>query len=434
MAVIMVFLFLLFAYIGKRLEKTWCNFLTIFTGMWALIVGLSSFRLYDMSAISRKACFIVFFGVVSFTVGYLIYYKYPFRLKIRKDVVDIKSTYCPRDKIFKALIIITFIVWAVLAFKTFQELRSGTTYEHIRDIYGSVSEDSSLFQNKYIQVIVHSFFVPCVFVIAAKVLYSLFSEHYHWMYYLLSFLTVVLYCFTTGSRQILLNIIFEIIILVSLSKRKNRLLHISSKTKRRIFLLIVFIASGITIITVFRPGNAADVVWTTQMTIYAYISLPMPMLTYWTDVIDLMGVRTYGYTFVKGGLSLLSRFKLPFPSSYYTASENIAFYSDAYVPMFGSKVYNAFDSVFFYFYLDFGWFGVVLLSFLFGMICVAVYHKVKTNRNEFSVMFLLLFSIAVIKCFARWEFIKEDYVISFIILRLLYKQTKYVAEGSEQRG
>ncbi len=424
MAVITVTVLMMCAFWGKKLEKTWCNFLTVFAGMWAVIVGAASLKLYHMHEISRKAYGILLLGVLSYALGYAVYHTYPFRFRLRKDVVKTKTVYTARDRLFKAVVVLIFFVWLFLAFKTFRELRAGVTYEHIRDMYGGFSGGKSLFSNRYIRVVVHAFCVPCVFVIVAKMLVSLFGERYHWFYYALGVMIVGLYCFTTGSRQILLNIIVQIVYLLSLKKH----LRISKKLKRRILAGLFFVAIGIAVITIFRPGRSTDVVWTTQMTLYAYLSLPLPMLTYWTKTVDVTGVRTYGYGFFKGICSVLSRFKVPLPAGYYEASEKIALYSDKYVPMFGTKGFNAFLSVFFYFYLDFGFFGVMAGSFLFGVLSAAVYRMVKVNRSEFSILLLLLFSIAIIKSFARWEFIKEDYIVTFIIARLLYRKRSIITE------
>lgn len=416
--------------LGKIIEKSWINMLTLFSFMWAVIAYLASMGLYRMNAVSYRPYLLVGIGVLCFTVGYYIYYRYPFHFALGQAGKTKKEYKC-KEVLFRALFFATVVVWLCLAFKTLQEVLGGISYEYIRDIYGGVNEDHTLFTNKYVDTIVKLFFVPAVYVVLTKIFYSFFDKQYQWYFYVLSFVLLGSYCFTTGSRQILFILVLQMVFLLNFKVGKNQVFKISKKVKRRLGMLMVVAVIGIVLITVFRPSKSHDIVWTTNMAYYAYASLPIPMTDYWMKHVDLTGVHTYGLAFFKGILSLITRFKLPMPASYYKSMEFIGECANTYIPIFGSKTFCAFISIFFYFYMDFGYFGVVAGSFIFGLMCSAVYRVIKKNQNEYATMIFLIFLISVIKSFARWEFAQADYIMMFIIARLLYKKKTMKKEQSK---
>lgn len=414
-------LFIFFAIIGKLLEKTWINPLSIFTIMWMIIIYLASLRLYGMREIDEKAYIIIIIGVSAFFLGYILYYVKPFKFYFGNIRTSNKTRLIFSNNVFFIVFFLTLIVWIVLGIATIVELLKGVPYVNIRDMYGGFGSSEHLFKNQYTALIVKWLFVPCVHVIVARIIYSIFDKKFKWYYYILSVVLIIFYCLTTGSRMILLYIIFQLFFMLYINKNNKPIFLIKKSLKKKIRLVILSVIIGIVVITLLRPADTSST-WNTKKTIYAYMSLSVPLLGHWVNYVDEMGIRTYGISFFRGILELLGRFKFPLPSSYYTYSELISYCSDTYVPIFGVKVFNAFVSVFFYFYLDFGYIGVIVGSVIFGVLTCAMYRNTRIEKNEFNTMVWLIYLMAVIGSFARWQFINPAFIMMFVVNRLMYKK------------
>ncbi len=421
---ISIFIFIICALLGKSYEKTWINPLTLFSSIWVFIVFLASLGLYGMNKITDTPYLIILMGVVCYTMGYTIYHYKPFKIKIGRISINNNKQYICHEKIFRILLLITMLVWIVLSIITILELQSGITYRMIRDIYAGVSEDNKLFTNKYEDVAIKWFFAPAVNVILAKIIYSFFVNKYKWFYYFASIILLGMYCFTTGSRIILLYSIFQLIFLLFLKRKGNAVLNISRKKKRIIRFAVILALVGVIIITLLRPASSSNA-WTTKMTVYAYGSLSVPMLDHWVKYLDTIGTRTHGVAFFRGFLELIARFGIPLPNKYYEYSELISYCANSYIPIFGTKVFNAFNTVFLDFYMDFGYGGVILGSLLFGLVSSGIYNNIRKKDDEFGTIVFLLLLISIIGSFARWQFNNTSYIMVFIIMRLLYKKVKY---------
>ena len=79
--------------------------------------------------------------------------------------------------------------------------------------------------------------------------------------------------------------------------------------------------------------------------------------------------------------------------------------------------------MFFAFYLDFREIGVFAGTLIFGYIVEKSYKKAKTKRVEYLAFYLLLIQ-CIVKSFVRWEFVLEQYWLSFLILRLWFKKER----------
>lgn len=86
------------------------------------------------------------------------------------------------------------------------------------------------------------------------------------------------------------------------------------------------------------------------------------------------------------------------------------------------RTYNAFYSMIYYFFLDGGFVGVVLLSILTGIIVGLVFNYYKNKPSIFSLS-LCIFLISNISIFSllRWQFVRHYSFIVIILLFLLLK-------------
>lgn len=420
---LIVFLIIVVA-MGKFCDKTWVNPLSLFSAIFTVIIYLASLGLYNMREVSSTPYIIIGVGVISYAIGYLLYYSKPFRIGIGKNQYksDGKEYVC-REQIFRVFMILSVIAWCIIAAMTIGELMAGIPYKVVRDNYGRSFSENPLFTSSYVNFFVKWVLVPMVHVIIAKIVYSIFENHYTKSYYLGAIVILVAYVFSTGSRIILLYTVVQIVFLFFVRDSGRRKFNISRKIKRGITMVVMVAVIAIVVVTTFRPSTVGDTT-STNATIYAYGAVAVPLLDHWVGYVDGLKIRTHGVAFIFGLLQWLARFKFPMPSIYYKYAEVISYCSDTSIPIFGVNVYNAFNTIFFYFYLDFGYVGVILGSFFFGILSSFMYRVVRRKRNEYISIVFLLFLIAVTGSFARWQFTTAPYIMMYVLVRILYRRKK----------
>lgn len=427
MAYLLIIISLMIFIVGRIIERKWANYLSTFALIWLVVAFLANLHLYNMVEISGNGYMLIIVGLLCYFIGYLIFYKK--HLIILTDSIDkkCKASYELNWTFFNMVFILTIIAWTFLGILTIKELLRGIPYSVIRDIYAGVNEDYTLLNNKYVNVLTKQIFVPAVYVCIVKIVYNFFCKKISKIYYIGALYLLTCYCLTTGSRMILLNLIIQIIFLMS---NNNMKVKISKKNKKRIFIIGVVIIVAIIVLSNNR-ARTSNGSWTTQMTYYAYGSLPIPLSEYWMKYIDSENILTYGVAFFRGIIGVLYRIKIPLPSVYFDLADQIGYVENTFVKMFTGRVYNAFITVFLYFYMDFRYPGLIIGSFIFGSIAALISYNNKTKRDEISTLIYLIFLISVIKSFSRWEFSKTDYVMQFILMRFLFHKSKKI-ETSEK--
>lgn len=128
---------------------------------------------------------------------------------------------------------------------------------------------------------------------------------------------------------------------------------------------------------------------------------------------------TYGITTFQGLLRpIMDVFELAFVMDFKTL-ENAAKVSDianSATRLSSNVMYNAFVTPFYYFYIDFGWFGIMMLSYIFGWFSNKRYIKCLCNKDDRSVLFFLLsFASPICFSFVRMQYALENVPWAMII-------------------
>jgi len=86
--------------------------------------------------------------------------------------------------------------------------------------------------------------------------------------------------------------------------------------------------------------------------------------------------------------------------------------------------FNAFLTPFYYFYLDGGMIGNILLSFIFGFVSTLVYINHLNRRNYNSMINYLLVFFTLYMSMVRIQFFQMRFSLSFLYVYLLFKGNK----------
>ena len=356
------------------------NLLSVFCFYWVAIIFLASLELFEMIEVSSRTYFIIFIGGLGYIIGYFL--SQNFRgVSIAIHNKRLTKIDFPKYEIrYKLAYIAMFIVCVFYLYsliKIVLLLREGTDYGTIRTMMLHGGEDGierlyTNLESLFSQYIV----VPSVFICVPLSLISVVRGEAKKSFIALTFFDLILYVICTGSRIILASLIVQIVYLmiiyrVTVPKRVTKWL-------KKIILIGVI---AIIIITFMRRSE------------------------YWLDIIDTNNYITYGLASLKPLLSIpdviFRQFGISNLDSYYYTVDILNSTED-YFWVFDNKNYNAFVTLFFYFYLDFREIGVFLGSLFYGRFCGKHYRKVT-------------------KMLVRWEFSINNYLIAFIVCRFFLK-------------
>ena len=405
------------------------NLLSVFCFYWVAIIFLASLELFEMIEVSSRTYFIIFIGGLGYIIGYFL--SQNFRgVSIAIHNKRLTKIDFPKYEIrYKLAYIAMFIVCVFYLYsliKIVLLLREGTDYGTIRTMMLHGGEDGierlyTNLESLFSQYIV----VPSVFICVPLSLISVVRGEAKKSFIALTFFDLILYVICTGSRIILASLIVQIVYLmiiyrVTVPKRVTKWL-------KKIILIGVI---AIIIITFMRRSEYWEKInYTIFQSYYSYACLCVPLLDTWLDIIDTNNYITYGLASLKPLLSIpdviFRQFGISNLDSYYYTVDILNSTED-YFWVFDNKNYNAFVTLFFYFYLDFREIGVFLGSLFYGRFCGKHYRKVTRDNNMKNVLLFLLLLQGFTKMLVRWEFSINNYLIAFIVCRFFLK-----ARGSD---
>lgn len=420
MLYIAISIMLILAFQGYQREKSFVNFQTIFCLMWCAVCCAASFRLYEMINFSDDIYIIFVIGCIGFSVGCNC-------IKPSIRILNYDNIYNISRSTFNILYYSTAIFMVYFTIKVLFVLNSGVPYSVIREMWGYSSEyyEGAFMTNRY-EIFMRTFVLtPLIPVFNGMLLLHILKVIKLKKIDVIKILILsVLYIFVSGSRIVITNLILQGLLMVFLLK-----IRLQKKYLKRIFLGVVLMIVAISVISENRERERSLVEWNVNHTYYSYLALPVPMCYYHIERADRMDYRSHGLSFAKGVVSLalfpLSIIGIPRPDTFMKMEEFYEGVSE-YVSIFYGTQNNAYVSLFFYFYLDFGLFGVFLGSLLYGLFLSRLYKRTVKQCNLRNLLLLLVAIISLAKCFAKWEFQGAEYIMSFVYVLILVRKMPFL--------
>jgi oligosaccharide repeat unit polymerase len=193
------------------------------------------------------------------------------------------------------------------------------------------------------------------------------------------------------------------------------------RTKRAKVILIILIAA-VVVFTLAR-GNSL------LFEAYTYAAVPVPLLAHWATFVESSGTQTFGGSFLYGILTLLFRLSeivgSPIGSD---VSAAVALPQDHWVELLPGRPFNAFVTMFYYFFLDFRWAGVAVGGLAWGLLGQISYMRMWTSGLRATLFGLLMLQVAIM-AFVRWEFSNGSFVIGLAMLLFFVKSGSVRSEN-----
>ena len=197
---------------------------------------------------------------------------------------------------------------------------------------------------------------------------------------------------------------------------------------KKILLTLIGLSFVIILVTAWIKDAFTTGDWSPVFsTFYLYFNICLQIGDYWIQNVDnyRKDIVMHGYSFFKGVLNNLDfvfrQFGIHFFYNEYF-EDIINAPQDNYINIGYISKFNAFTTWIYFFYLDFKEWGVIIGSIIWGWFTGIVEKHTLLYPNIYKVAVYLLLLQCTFKCFVRWEFNVEAYVLAFIYMRFLLKK------------
>lgn len=375
------------------------NPFVIFMGLWGIIVFSAGMALFGMKPIEYSTYIYIFIGLMSFAGSWFLYEMLP--------RVTIKQTYNWKFDNFKSKLILVILIICLMfymyySWKTFCRLLSGYSFVDIRNIHQGYVDETAFKSNllSLVGFVFCSPFLRSIFCIAAV---NYMKNGDGLFVLILSAICTFLEFFSTASRFSLIYVILVFFILL-LQYRNN----LQKKTKKRILYLIFILIIAIIVMVWLRSlGKSSSAIYNIFETLYHYLASPVPMFNAKLKRFSGTSGHTYGKMFVYGFLDLFDSILK------YTKIADIDLVSNAkyfildnekFVRIYDEHHFNAFVSIFYYFYIDLGLPGIILGSGIWARMLHFIYDKYRSNSDIGIIAVFCEFVYFVMLSGIRWPF------------------------------
>ncbi len=404
--------------------KKWVNPASILLIIWVIIISLSRMGLYGLNATDEKFYYLIFIGLISFFVGFVLP-KRKKRVVINRILADTSSFDKKDDMELNYRVCYVALICCILI--TIYKLKDlGFDFSNIT-LFGELNrvEYGSKLANMLYEFIAYPLYNTFVCV---TVVDFFFGRKDKWLIILTSFMCLT-WMLVSGGRIAVIRLLVSIIICMSLkTSAKQKLAKVFSNIK---FLVALAVACAIfvhfTVLKGFEP----------LFNFYTDFAIQPKMFQYWAEKINEQyaygAASLFGFIYpflyiVKNSLGLT---KIPLGAAVY---ENIENTFNNWVTLGTSYRCNAYTSCFWYLYYDGRIVGIVIGMLLWGSVCKNVLKNTLNYPTIKNISIYILIMIGVIYSFTDMEFSKANYVLAFLFIsKICFCKTKIVfgREGGE---
>lgn len=406
---------------GIKFTSKLFNPLTVFCGIWFVIFFLSSLQLYDIKQASFKVFMIMMLGTISFVVGFVIDYYF---LKHKRIIVSkVRSNNCdyfPRYRLIYGLMLFTLFFTIIGAKNSIGILLDGGNLDAVLIAVRKASASARGTIRNVINNLIVGPFTFAVFPICA---YNIANKKHNELS-ILVIMQMLLGIVSSGGRAFLIYLIVLLCVGFTFSGEcGEQIKRKIEKTKKKRFLLLmgIFLALFV-LLSLSRSGKNL------YRHMYLYFTMQPVLFETWADIIDTRHLYGFGEATFNGFtfhvLYLIKNILcIPFPSNWNEIFNVIIETDTSWKPITNSGLpANAYVSAFWYFYLDARLFGVILLSFLFGVITSCSFKKAIKHPSIKNICIYGMMLYAVVDTYVRIRFTNGAYcggllLIAFVLFK-----------------
>ena len=419
------------------IEKRVYNPITVFTTIWATIVAFASMQLFGLYEASSDSYKIILISIIFFSIGAFVAYT-------KKKTIRIKNVYTTKIKkqeyfSYKRMYILGCIIMVymlVQAFGVYTLLQEGFSMFDIRSSLQGYSMNAEYVTSRlrilrtgtWPNRIYDWIILPGLYSMVLITCMDLIIGKRDKKLLFITVLNVILKVYSEGTRILLFNIGVYLVFLVLILGKK---LTMSKKTKRYIRFGIILLIIGLIFVSNIRLQTMKKSIWEE---IYLYFSCTIPLWDKWYNILKQNQVYTYGAASLYGLIQIPVLFSEYFiPVTWYRNAMVLINQTEIFFKIRTasySTSYNAFTTMFYYFYLDGGILGCIIGSLVFGFVCGYTYvrlkRKMETGDYLRSMYIYLVLVLFMVMSFIRFSFARVDYAMMLFFAYIFIKKRRNI--------
>lgn len=414
MLYILLTLALICAIICSLSRKTRRSLLMAFILVWSTIIILYSIKLFDIFEVAESTLKMYFLGICFFFAGFLIV-----RPKVQ---VNFKYDYYDKNqrnkyRLIKVFFWISFIVFCLKTLKALPYWASPATA--VSNLKSAIVDDDALSIGVIGNFLFTYLAIPmttCLMALSVLLLLKKKRSNEEIKIILMSMILLIPRFLSSGSKTAISLLVIMMVGYVFLFTKMNLGSFIRHYKK-------LFILSGgclFLVLLIMSIGGETNVF----ESLYFYYVGCIPCSDYALQELN-HSPSTYGLVSLNGFFRLL--IVVPAQIGIGTGIKDTLDLVFLFIQQFEDAVYvapahpyNAFISMFAYFYADGGYSGVILFSFVYGIICALLQNWANRKPSYQSVGVVLVIFYGIITSMVRFQFFMVPFAagISYILLLL----------------
>ena len=366
----------------------------MFCAIFAFCTWLSALKIDNVDIPSHKTYLMVGLGIISFWVGGMMVDN---SWRIKRDNSYRKVNY-RRLKIISIIGLISCYVELKNSIRVF--MNGGLAAVYTQRLAVQFDGAYNAMRKNYIESVNSQFiFAPIMFFLIPTFIYLYFKEKKkkNFVYSVLALLAVLI---SNGGRTIVLTFIIYYMICVFIFKENSKKTFIINKGNSKYWIGGTLIFIILVYVFLQRQTNISR-------TIGSYFGYPIIHMQE-----KLISAEAYQYTYGMASFQgvfrpVINIFELITGNdfqlmNYATEVSDIA---NSSIRLSASVLYNAFVTPFYYFYIDFGWGGICILSLIFGGFSNIRYKRfIEYPDDRNIILFMLSFALPICFAFVRFQY------------------------------
>lgn len=401
--------FLILSYINF---KNIYNPMFIFNIWWLIIIVVSGLGLFDLEIPSDITYGYILIAILSYNV--------PFVFAKSKHIQPINKVNAMKkdlryiNKYNRIIILSQILTLFILGRRSLRVIRMislGIPYNNIRYYY---YYSDKIISNSYEMILTNIFFTPIV-IVGIIIIGIQFFDKKNWKVFVLALINSLLYSFSSGSRGIIVYIMISVVTsyLINGNIKKYQF-----KNKFKLYSSIILIIIFLTYMTIFRSQSQL-IIDDLLRTVVLYFTGSIIYFEKLMEVIPVNVDLTYGLSFFGGIIDIII---MPFQMLGFEikqTSQIIGMYNQQYLNIGGNNQFNAFSTMLYTFYHDFGKYGFFTGPLFFGILSKGTYRKLVKSNNIFNLSKYILVVIMIYESTLRWWGIFSNFWIPFLFFTTL---------------
>lgn len=407
--------------------------LIIFNLWWAIIIIVDSFDLSSLNHIGGMVQYLIVIGSISFNLGCILSNKKNNATGDIKQILDDRLLAIDKRKVNKVLTytqIILIILMIPLFVKMIPYYLIGDAISIRATSASGVMDDGttymSTFERMFYQLWIVFPLAKSLFTITTVLWLLKVVNNKTFFVSIISALFVILDC---GNR--LPAFFFALIILFAsyiLYKGYSTYDLLFIRNRKRVVRILLIVAIGYMVYNgIARSDENVSVYDSVAKSFVDYFTGGMHLLEYAFSYPHIYGLDYYSW----GLVSFHGPIGAIFDFLYYATGGFVPLISDIYTAkcldesvFIGPYTdFNAFPTMYYFFYRDLGGIGVIILSFIFGQFSIKLYKRLYTNPTILNISLYLELLFVIIFSVCWWWPFRQDYFAQilyyFIALKLL---------------